>query len=56
MLSPPFLMMMFYGGFDWLPLSGLLLPPMWGFLLLSVKPQVCIFSLVDLVSTGAQLA
>jgi hypothetical protein len=40
MLSPPFLMMMFYGGFDWLPLSGLLLPPMWGFLLLSVKPQV----------------
>ena len=42
MLSPPFLMMMFYGGFDWLPLSGLLLPPMWGFLLLSVKPQVAL--------------
>ncbi|HTP11805.1 MAG TPA: hypothetical protein VMP08_26305 [Anaerolineae bacterium] len=42
MLSPPFLMMMFYGGFDWLPLAGLLLPPMWGFLLLSVKPQVAI--------------
>lgn len=42
MLSPPFLMMMFYGGFDWLPLSGLLLPPMWGFVLLSVKPQVAI--------------
>ncbi len=42
MISPPFLMMMFYGSFDWLPLSGLLLPPMWGFLLMSVKPQVAI--------------
>jgi hypothetical protein len=42
MISPAFLMMMFYGGFDWLPLSGILLPPMWGFLVMSVKPQVAI--------------
>jgi hypothetical protein len=39
-LSPPFIMMVFYGGFDWLPLSGLLLPPAIGLVAMSVKPQV----------------
>lgn len=38
--SPAFVMMLYYGGVDWLPLSGLLLPPAWGLLAMSVKPQV----------------